>query len=259
MRVRSRAHFLPAATAMLMCAALLPLGSAPAVRITPTASDAQVDSAALPWEPGTEVISLRDRFGSTVRGTARSTYVSTVHSAAVNYQAADGSWRPIDLSLKAGPAGVAPAANAVKPVLSLAGEASDLLQLPLASSSSVGFGLAGALPVPGTLAGSSLTYRQILTGVDARFDMRPSGVKESLVLRTLAAPREFDFPLDLHGVTAHQSMDGSISFLDGLARPVARIPAGYMEDANVSPAFVIIQRINLGPCAALVSRPGLAC
>lgn len=193
----------------------------------------RVASSAVSWTEGEEVVSLRDRWGSTVRGATPGEYVSTIHSKPVNYQATDGSWQPIDLTVRTTATGLRPTANDVVPVLGLLGSDSDLVDFGLGQGRSIRFGLAGALRVPGIASGSSVRYPSILSGVDARYDLRPGGVKETLVLASAAAPTVYDFPLDLTGVTAHTGDDGAVGFVDASGETVAVIPPGEMHDSSV--------------------------
>jgi hypothetical protein len=208
------------------------LSQAPAARAaTPPSSE---PSAAV-WTPGSEVLSMRDRWGSTVEGATEGTYVSTIYSKPRNFQAADGSWQPIDLTVKATMGGLRPTANDLVPELALTGSASQLVDMSFAGAQRLRFGLTGALPVPAVADGTAVHYSGILPGVDARFDLRSGGVKETLVLSSADAPTSFDFPLDLSGLTAQQADDGSISLVGSDGTRVATMPAGSMSDSFVDP------------------------
>jgi hypothetical protein len=200
------------------------------------AQEPSPESAAVSWTPGTEVLSLRDRWGSTVQGATQGTYLSTIYSKPRNFQAADGTWQPIDLTMQSTAAGFRPTANDLLPVLALTGHASQLVDVSLGGAQRIRFGLAGALPVPGVASGSSVRYPGILPGVDARFDLRSGGVKETLVLHSADGPTTFDFPLNLTGLSAQSVADGSINLLGNDGTRVASIPAGAMTDSLVNPA-----------------------
>lgn len=193
------------------------------------------EAAAPSWVAGEEVVGLRDRWGVTVKGAVPGKFVSTVHSGPVNFQAADGSWQPIDLTLTTAKSGLRPKANDLVPVMGLIGSSSSLVEMTFAPGERLQFGLAGALPVLGVAHGSSVVYPSILNGVDARFDMRTAGVKETLVLHSADAPTTYDFPLQLDGLTAEPSGDGSISLRDNAGQLTAVIPAGYMTDSYRHP------------------------
>jgi hypothetical protein len=203
------------------------------------AADASTGDTAAPaptWTPGDEVLSMRDRWGSTVNGATEGTYVSTVHSKPVNFQATDGSWQPIDLTLKTTPGGLRPTANDVAPILSLTGSSANLVNFTLAGTERIQFGLSGALPVPAIASGSTVQYASILPGVDAKFDLRSNGVKETLVLHSADAPTSYDFPLSLSDLSAISNGDGGIDLVDPLGQRMGWVPPGEMTDAHVDPA-----------------------
>jgi RHS repeat-associated protein len=77
----------------------------------------------------------------------------------------------------------------------------------------VAFGLAGAAGVAGRARGGTVTYRGVQRDVDLRLEAVGGGVKETLVLRSPAAPVSFLFPLRLSGLSA-AVVDGQVVLTD---------------------------------------------
>ena len=62
------------------------------------------------------------------------------------------------------------------------------------------------------------------------------GVKDDLVLRSVAAPRSFQFPLTLPaGVTPHVLEDGSVSLVGRDGVLVGSVRAPFMFDSSWNP------------------------
>jgi RHS repeat-associated protein len=172
----------------------------------------------------------------------------------VNYQAEDGSWQAIDTRLvddgqggkvnKAGPFSVR-----------FAGHANDeeLLQLE-ADAGSLSLTFEGAtrtdetqLEIPddsvGNVADSAdsdtLTYANVLDGVDLQYQVLPNTVKEAFVLDGPLPPGvspEFSFSVNLTGLDARTTEDGTIEFVNSASGEVAFwVPAGVAVDSSGNP------------------------
>ncbi|HEY9472298.1 MAG TPA: DUF6531 domain-containing protein, partial [Mycobacteriales bacterium] len=170
------------------------------------------------------------------------TQTSVFSTAPVNYRRPDGSWAPIDPRLV--PAGSSAGGsaggwhNAADSVdIRLAGRASapTLVRLGLDTDHAVGFSLYGASGVAGRVAGESVTYPDAMPGVDVRVQTHGGGVKETLVLRSPAAPRSFLFPLRLTGLSA-RIVNGQVVLADSSGVARATFPAGFMTDSSDDPA-----------------------
>src|SRR3954451_17489120 len=86
------------------------------------------------------------------------------------------------------------------------------------SRQSFSFGLAGARPVAARADGPRVEYPDALPGVDLRYEMRPEGVKEELVLRDANAPSKLRFTIDAPErlrTAATRRDDGSVELLAG--------------------------------------------
>jgi len=173
---------------------------------------------------------------SDVYRNADGTYTRRTSLHPVNFRAADGSWRPIDNTLRAGADGrLAVTANAFQ--LSFAGgQSSDpthLVRLTVPSGEVFAYGLAGAAAVPARLDREQVTYPGVFRDVDLELGAVAAGVKESLVLRSPDAPTEYVFPLTLSGLTPRLAADGSLELVDAKGQVKIQVPLGYLEDAAV--------------------------
>jgi YD repeat-containing protein len=98
--------------------------------------------------------------------------------------------------------------------------------------SSVRFGLRGAAGA-GRKHNDSVRYASALSGVDLVYDMRPMGVKETLVLRDRKAPSEFVFDVSLsRGLELRDGQDGAIAIVGDDDETVARFDAPFAFDAT---------------------------
>src|SRR6185369_5236979 len=69
-------------------------------------------------------------------------------------------------------------------------------------------------------------------GADLELSAAATGLKESLVLRSAAAPTSWAFRLTPGGLTASLDKSGQVVLADRAGKPVALIPRGWMEDAS---------------------------
>ncbi|MFI1017525.1 polymorphic toxin-type HINT domain-containing protein [Streptomyces sp. NPDC020965] len=177
-----------------------------------------------------EIVSERDERSRTYAN-ADGTRTTELATTPINYRDARGVWRPISSGLVAEASGWSNAADALD--LSIAGraDAPQLAVLTFPSGESFGYGLSGAAPVAGGQSGARVAYERVLPETDLWLDSQAGGVKETLVLRSAAAPTVFDFPLSLKGLTAKAS-GNAVVLLDAKGRTKAVIPAGFMEDAK---------------------------
>ncbi len=98
-----------------------------------------------------------------------------------------------------------------------------------------GFELDGARPVSADVKGARVEYAGALPGVDLRYEMRPEGVKEELVLRDRDAATRFQFtitPPDKLRTTASRRPDGSVVlYTGGRGRPSFALEPPFATDA----------------------------
>ncbi|GAB3143529.1 hypothetical protein GCM10027290_19980 [Micromonospora sonneratiae] len=163
-------------------------------------------------------------------------YTRKVHQLPVNFRDTDGRWTPIDPNLSRGADGrYRQRANSVGLDFAPRADDANLTTVRVDSGHSVSYALAGAAKVTPVVAGDTVTYADALAGVDLRFESRATEVKESIVLRSAAAPTSYVFPMRLRGLTPKLAADGSVTLHDRRGTVRATIPAGYMEDSRFDP------------------------
>lgn len=144
----------------------------------------------------------------------------------------DGSWRPVDTTLKVAADGsVSPGATTVG--LRFSGGSG-----PLATISdhgrSASLAWTGTLPAP-VLDGSAATYREVLPGVDLRLTADVDGFTQVLVVKTREAAKDprlgtLRFALSGRGVTTKTDARGNLHAVDGAGKPVFLGAAPTMWD-----------------------------
>lgn len=188
----------------------------------------------------TELLELRTADSRTFRN-ADGTYTSDYFTAPAFFRDASGAFVPIEAvpvagksegiayETKAGPVMVrfsdSSTATALVTLNGGEGVVRFAAKLPAA--------LAG-VPTPRTVApnsdGQHVTYPDVYPGVDLRYSLLSSGVKEDIVLTEPGGPSTFAFVIDAGSLQAALETDGSISLsaADGVAY---RLPAPFMVDS----------------------------
>lgn len=176
-----------------------------------------------------ELPELRTRTSRTFSTTAH-TNVTRVYSKPVNFRA-NGEWRPIDNNLVADTAsGYALTNRANDYDVALPDSAAG----PVAITDGpdrVAFSLDGGRGAPRG-KGATATYGDALPGVDVRYEVQASAVKESLVLDSPAAGSKFAFHVETSdGLRARENDAGGIDFVrDGKVRMSFAPP--FMQDSR---------------------------
>ncbi|MEU9277184.1 LamG-like jellyroll fold domain-containing protein [Streptomyces sp. NPDC048341] len=161
------------------------------------------------------------------------TLTARVYSRPVHYRTADGSWADIDTTLTQDSDGRwQEKADAPSARFAAGGDDPALVTYGPGSGEQVSYGLQGAAAVQGQVSGSSITYPGIARQSDVTYMATASGVKETLTLRSAAAPATWIFPLHLTGLTPSLAANGSVVFKDGSGTVRETIPHGFMEDAH---------------------------
>ncbi|GAA0734441.1 hypothetical protein GCM10010199_53540 [Dactylosporangium roseum] len=188
---------------------------------------------------------------------ADGTYTRRVYKNPVNFKAADGSWQPIDSTLKVGAsrrlettanafkvsfaAGTAKKVDADGAEVPTAGGAAapvdeDLVRMTLGPGAELGYTLRGASLVKASVNRSVASYRNAFPNVDLEIGAKASGIKENLVLRSADVPTEYVYPLRLKGLTARLNSFGEVEFVTAKGDVASTMPVGFMEDASNSHA-----------------------
>ncbi|WP_199433783.1 hypothetical protein [Qaidamihabitans albus] len=146
----------------------------------------------------------------------------------------DGDWKRVDSSLVADGRAWRTKAEPEPKRFAAVADAEQLVSVELGGGRSFGFGLASANPVVGEVSDDAVTYPEVRTEADLHVQATPAGAMETIILKSVAAPTEWEFPLRLRGLTA--SMDeGSVVLTEVEGTGQATIPPGFMEDSNVDP------------------------
>jgi RHS repeat-associated protein len=234
-------------------------GSAPTGGQAPAAAAPGQKEAAKPKPlPVGEVPDLRTRSSKTVRD-ANGRLTTTIFTEPLNYRDASGRWQPIDTRLSASHHGGYDWANTTnafhtrfKNTLS-----TEYLRLDVAGSAYTLSMAAGAARA--SVSGSGVTYAGVRPGVDLRYEVSTSGVKETLALADAAVPTRYRFslatPVD---ATAARLRDGSVEVRrPGSAQPVMVLPAPTLTDSptgGMTAAAPVRGAATLGVAQV---RPGL--
>ncbi|WP_457459620.1 LamG-like jellyroll fold domain-containing protein [Streptomyces sp. TE5632] len=154
-----------------------------------------------------------------------------------NFKTADGSWKPIDISLVENEQGRFEQ-NANSFDVEFATDAADqrLVSLDFGGGRSLAYTLRGAQQATASQdENGTLLYADVLPGTDVQLVPIADGVKENLVLHSRDAANSWVFPLDLKGLTPHIAEDGSVKFTDDGGKVTATIPHAFMEDSGIDP------------------------
>ncbi|MFD1661856.1 DNRLRE domain-containing protein [Streptomyces caeni] len=167
----------------------------------------------------------------------------------VHYRDTSGAWREIDTSLvPAGQAkGAPPAVTAEGDRLAAASDDTGLSLAPRGDDTQlasltvdhgrhrVGFRLTGASGAAVKVHGDTARYPDIRRDADLTLEAVHGSVKETIVLNSADAPREWTFPLDLGGLTPSLGAHGAVLLKDAVGTVQAVIPKGWMEDSSRDP------------------------
>ncbi|MEU0092656.1 LamG-like jellyroll fold domain-containing protein [Kribbella sp. NPDC006257] len=195
-----------------------------------------------------ELPGKRSRYGSTFAN-ADGTETTTISTSPTNYQRPDGSWAPARTTLSrqpaiTGAAGWRSTGDSVTSTLSAkAAEDQPIAELTLAGGQKVGWTVSGANGAAGTPVGDdTVRYSGFAPGADLELTTQPGGLKETVVLRSLAATRSYMFPLHLDGLTAR--LHGpEIALVDAQGNEKATIPAGFMVDRKGATSSGVTYRL----------------
>ncbi|WP_258953416.1 LamG-like jellyroll fold domain-containing protein [Lentzea californiensis] len=147
------------------------------------------------------------------------------------FRTPDGKWEPIDTTLVDDGGVVRNKAGAIGHRFAKKADSKALGEYRVKDGISVGFGVAGAAPVAGSRDGDLINYADVRAHSDVELQSTTTGIKETIVLKSKDAPTEWDFPLELKGLTASLDDKGVVQFKDSAGVVKAQIPHGFMEDS----------------------------
>ncbi|MFE3458270.1 DNRLRE domain-containing protein [Nocardiopsis aegyptia] len=178
------------------------------------------------------------------------TTTTQVYPEPVHFQGEDGTWQEIDTDLvpdaeASGAQGLssgdgtrlAMAAEETDLTLSSEGNSPDLAALGVSEDGehSVTFGVDGASDVVGSVQEDTVHYEGVRPDADLTLQAGPGMVKETIILNSPDAPREWAFPLELNGLTPELDDQGAVLFKDAEGQAQAVVPTGWMEDSSQDP------------------------
>lgn len=192
--------------------------------------------------PSDEIVERRTLGSKTFVGDSPGHFVTKAHSAPIHYSGANGVMRDLDASLSLGVDGwlrntAAYFQLAITPLAS----ADEVARLAIDDQHSVAFGFGGAATSVGVPGLKDVRFANVWPETDVVLTSTNRGLKEDLYLRSAAAPTTFTYPLRLRGLTARLNPAGDVEFLDEANAVRARIPHGYMveaqgDDPSIEPA-----------------------
>lgn len=77
----------------------------------------------------------------------------------------------------------------------------------------------------------AVLYKDVLNNVDISYTVKTGHLKEDIIIKSAAAPTEFEFKLNMVGVTPEQ-VDGKLVFNNTEGETIFELAPMYMEDAN---------------------------
>lgn len=194
-----------------------------------------------------EVASERTRWTKEFENTD-GTSTTLVYSEPVHFQDEGGTWQEIDTTLvpradtEPEPAAsgdvqglYAMSAEETDLTISTDGNAAELAALGVGDDSEhrVAFGLEQASAVVGSVQEASVHYEGVRPNADLTLQAEPGMVKETIILNSPEAPREWTFPLELNGLVPELDDQGAVVFRDTEGQAQAVIPTGWMEDSSL--------------------------
>ncbi len=174
------------------------------------------------------------------------TYTTRYFNEPVNFRSSDGTWKSIDAGLArtarstasgtgAPGAGWEPRSTQRHVRFAEYADATPLVRLGVNDSAAIGYGIEGAAHSRGKVVGSVITYPEVRPAADVELIAGSASVKETLILKSAAAPIRWRFPLALEGLRARLDGHGGVTFIDAAGRQQGWMPAGWMEDSKKAP------------------------
>ncbi|MFI8087975.1 DNRLRE domain-containing protein [Streptomyces sp. NPDC086080] len=170
------------------------------------------------------------------------TRTTRVYTEQVHYRDAAGAWREIDTSLvpadeaHAGGDRLAAAADDTELTLATRGDDPALAMLKVDDGRhEIGFGVSGATAATAEVRDDAAHYEDVRRDSDLVLEAAHGAVKETIVLNSPDAPREWTFPLHLGGLTPSLDPHGAVLLKDAGGETQAVIPKGWMEDSAHDP------------------------
>ncbi|HEX9712790.1 MAG TPA: DNRLRE domain-containing protein, partial [Actinomycetota bacterium] len=162
------------------------------------------------------------------------TYQAEFYPSPIHFLAANGQWLDIDPTLVTAedPAYAwRNAAGAVVFEFASSVRAGDTVRVSV-SGEQLRFGPVGVIsPQVGLVAGNQITYPDVFPGVDLRYTVLRSGLKEEFVLHYLPAVTSFAFEAS-GSLSVQATGSGAFELVDAAGEAVLRMPAPVMYESD---------------------------
>lgn len=235
------------AIASVLATGLVAIAEPPASAVVPASVSAPVTKADVTERPDAlsaklaakaeghqvEVTSQRDATTS-VYAEPDGTFTAKLNQSPRNVQQPDGSWTPVDTSLKVGSDGRLHAANVPFDLSLSNGGANAAADVTPAAGKRAKWVLPGTLPTP-VLSGNTARYVDVQPGIDLLASVTSSGFELSYVLtRRPAKGLALSFPLQLTGLSTGTDSNGDPQLTAG-GKAVVKGDGALMWDATTDP------------------------
>ena len=159
---------------------------------------------------------------------------TTFYPGAVNYQAGDGSWKPIDNTLTVGADRLA--RNGGNSWSSALGADAAAGVTASQGGTSLSFQLEGASAAAATVKGTTSTYPNALPGVGLSYTATNVALKETLTLASASAPSSFTFDVSTSsGATLRANARGGIDVISSAGKVAYGLDAPTVADHTAKP------------------------
>ncbi len=228
-----RARFMVWALALLLMGASSSLAMAAQGDIPPTTGE----TPPLPPQPGGPEIAADRTATSDTYQLPDGSDESRLFLTPVNYRDAEGSWKPIDNSLKESVDGtLTNTANAFEVLLPhQIGSGAERL---VVGEQWISAKLLGSETGPAEVSDNTATYEAADHETTFNLTSTPTGIKETIELKSAAGPSSFHYELSASkGIEPSLEKDGSIAFHEPGGATMAQIPPPTIADSapDVSP------------------------
>lgn len=188
---------------------------------------------------------------------ADGTYRAEVHQEPIHYQTADGSWQPIDTTLRATAKpgfAVSNETNALKAFFSASGAGSIRVEAGNTALTLQPLAMPGGTS---TVQGSLVQFSNTDARTVVTYTVEPGKLKELITLAAPGPAPAFRYNLVTEGLTARNGAGNCVGFADASGQTVMTIPAPWMKDAagKYGHVSVALTRSTAGLVYAMVPDP----
>ena len=170
---------------------------------------------------------------------ANGTYSAEFHRNPIHYKSDEGTWQPIDTTLKATSRPGFTCANETNVIKTYLPSRSDGWTRVEADGTAISFRPISAMPVTGNIGVDGITCVGAWTNTTLAYNVKAGSLKETLTLIAPGAPRRFQFDMQTDGLQVVPNPDNSISLNGTHGSATLRIEAPWMVDAAGRISFAI--------------------